>query len=142
MCVDCWETYGKPRLINDKIREAVSLMHRIYTGWECDGTWLHAAPHEPPWYWYQYYDGNMGGGNLHVIIDDWNIDDEMTAPYAPAHGHWMSLTGPPHLLAVERRCYDLLATMTLAEQASALAWHKGYIPGEHAGMPLERHPCA
>ena len=51
MCETCWREYGSPQIINPLIRRAEKLIARVY-------------------------EHGSVGGNLHIVIDDWNIEDE------------------------------------------------------------------
>jgi hypothetical protein len=58
MCRHCWEEEGAPRIDTPAIRSARDLIQRVY-------------------------DFNDVGGGLHVVVDDWNIeDDDLVKRYA------------------------------------------------------------
>lgn len=48
MCMDCWNKYGAPKIVNSKTLGAQELIDEVYVH--------HAA-----------------GGGLHVLLDDWNL---------------------------------------------------------------------
>jgi hypothetical protein len=123
MCIGCWYGYGSPRLVTDAIRETVALIARVY-----EGTYAEEVHYPED----VYYPGNAAGGNLHTILDDWNIDVDETSEYAPTY------TDAPHQHAVERACYDHFRHLTLPERAAALAWYHGYISEDVPGAPVER----
>ena len=97
MCYGCWEEYGKPQIDNEKVREAVEWVREVYE--------YHSA-----------------GGGLHIILDDFNIEDEhieLCDKWIREHG-----AGPG-----EEECLALFKTMTMDERASALALEDGYWGG-------------
>jgi hypothetical protein len=117
MCQDCWQDYGSPVLVNPAIAAAVALIDRVYKG-----TYVNEG----------FYPGHAAGGNLHTMLDDWNLECSSAHPYTPSY------SDAPHQLAVERACYDQLCRLTLEERASALAWYDGYITADIPGAPVER----
>lgn len=117
MCMGCWHEYGAPALVGDRITQAVALIERIYYGDYVQGAWRR---------------GNLAGGNLHNQLDDWNLDDEH---FAGEYDERVYYEHAPHRMALERACYDLLKSMTVAERASALAWYDGFIADSLPGAP-------
>jgi hypothetical protein len=102
VCYGCYEEYGKPEITNERVEAAAALVTKIY----------------------EY---NRVGSNLHIVTDDWNLEDNnidfclnaaRTAPY-----HEIT----PEQRAVEEECCNLLRSMTLQERASVLAIHDGYL---------------
>lgn len=98
MCRTCYEDYGSPAIVTDATRAAADCIHRLYE--------VHGA-----------------GGHLHIVVDDWNLEDgdldwcinKMESdPYGPVD-------------PVERDCAHLLRAMTVEERASALAIEDGYL---------------
>ncbi len=53
MCDGCWDEYGKPDIVNEKTEAALALVRQVY-----------AAPR------------GGAGGRLHIVLDDWNLEDE------------------------------------------------------------------
>jgi hypothetical protein len=51
MCRGCWEEYGECVIDSPSIRAAAAAMDAVYE--------FHCA-----------------GGNLHIVLDDWNLEDE------------------------------------------------------------------
>ena len=115
MCYGCWEEAGKPQIDNEKVRGAVPLIRAVY-------------------------DHSCVGGNLHVVLDDWNLEDGNLefCSYCIDHGGVMppdqcneahesyqaakrANPDPPEQLAAERACCDAFMAMTEAERSSALA---------------------
>jgi len=97
MCVNCWRDRGSPTIDNERTRRAVELIGDVY---ECHGA----------------------GGGLHVILDDFNIDNghmAFCAGYIDSDEYKRDCS--PGRLAAERACLVLLRGMTVDERASALA---------------------
>ncbi len=95
MCSDCYEEYGSPKVLNEAVLEAVHLINSIY-------------------------EFSTVGGNLHIQLDDWNIDDEYWEEFKPFREDSIE-----HELKIERKCFDMMKDMSLEERASALALHYG-----------------
>lgn len=105
MCDSCWERGGSPTIVNEKTRAAVRCMGPVY-----------------------HYNG--AGGGLHVILDDWNVDDatiKWVRGYI-AEPDYMREAGPKRLRA-EQRCLAVFASLSVDERLSALAVHGHIIPG-------------
>ena len=51
MCMDCWQRRGSPSTITPAVRAVLPLIDAVYEH--------HAA-----------------GGGLHIVLDDWNVDDQ------------------------------------------------------------------
>lgn len=116
MCYGCWEEAGKPQIDNEKVRAAVPLIAEVY-GYSCVG------------------------GNLHIVLDDWNIEDgnlefcsgcingagvmPLEDGAADCHQRYndekRKNPDPPDQLAAERACCDAFMAMTEDERSSALA---------------------
>jgi len=113
----------------------VTLIDRVY-----EGEWAPGIAYGTDgWIDADWRPGNLGGGNLHIFLDDWNIDDGYFAgEYYDGASTPEFMTGPPHQLAVERACYDCLKRMTEQERASALAWYEGLITATVGGAPTQR----
>jgi hypothetical protein len=95
MCRHCWEEEGAPRIDTPAIRAARDLIQRVY-------------------------DFNDVGGGLHVVVDDWNIeDDDLVKRYAAPDD------GPEQVVA-EEECLAALRALTQPERASALALYDGF----------------
>jgi len=85
MCISCWQEYGSPKIINENVLSAVEVIRELY-------------------------DESCVGGNLHIVVDDWNIEDENLA--------WC---GAKELSDTEKKCFDALSLLSIGERASALA---------------------
>lgn len=88
MCYGCYEDYGFPTCVSPAVLDAAAKMDA------CD-----------PF------------GDLHVVIDDWNIEDE--------HIEWCR--AKPGLIPLDRAAIDALAALTLDERAAAMAIRDGYL---------------
>lgn len=97
MCVGCWKKYGQPGIINEKTLRAAELVEQVY-------------------------ERAVTGGNLHVQLDDWNLEDEFFDGFKVYHDDLGS-----EQIDIERRCFEAFKAMTLEERASALALHDGWL---------------
>lgn len=109
MCISCYHTeYGAPVALTEKALAAVPLIQAVYAA---EGS----------------------GGNLHIVLDDWNIEDDSVAYCARrlAEGGHRSAGWPDDAyaqqLVVERTCVAAFSAMTVEERATALALHDGFI---------------
>jgi hypothetical protein len=110
MCSGCWEDYGKPELNSPEIQYALRAVQEVY----------------------EY---SCVGGGLHIVLDDWNLEDssvEWCAVHLESPEHWEYLQrDKPDLasaqLAAERRCLALFQPLTVAERASVLARLDGFV---------------
>jgi hypothetical protein len=121
MCYGCWEEAGKPVIDTPAVRAAAAAVEEVYQH-------------------------NCMGGNLHIVLDDWNIEDgnlefcnqcingagvmPLEGSTFPAHLRYndqkRANPDPPEQLAAERKCHDLFAALTIDERASALALNDGF----------------
>jgi len=90
MCKGCWSGYGSPKIITEKVTMAQGLLMALYEA--------HGA-----------------GGNLHILVDDFNIKDSDV--------DWC---GTFELDDVERPVIDLFKSMTVDERGSALAMFENW----------------
>lgn len=97
MCEECYEEYGRPEIFNEVTMLAANLIERVYS-----------------------FSGS--GGNLHIQLDDWNIQDR----YFNEFEVWRDDSTDEQIMA-EKECFLALKAMTLPERASALAIAEGYI---------------
>lgn len=98
MCFGCWVEYGSPTIRNDRTLAAVDLIGAVY-------------------------EHSCVGGNLHVQLDDWNIEDEF---FEGDMTVYKCHEATPEQLAAERACYAAFKAMSLAERASALAFYSRF----------------
>lgn len=121
MCYGCWEESDKVQIDNEKVRAAVPLIEAVY-------------------------DLACTGGNLHIVLDDWNVEDgnldfcdqcikgkgvmPLDGSTFPAHLRYNEEKrlnpDPPEQLAAERACCDAFMAMTEDERLSALALHSKF----------------
>lgn len=106
MCLTCWEKHGSSKIVNAKVKKALLLISDVY-------------------------DHHAAAGGLHVVIDDWNIEDEMISgsiatikskEYMKPEDAWMTKPTPERRRA-ELKCARHLLKMTIDERNSAL-WHE------------------
>lgn len=108
MCQNCYEEYGSPAIINAAVREAAELVRQVF-------------------------DHSVVGGNLHIVLDDWNIEDgSLHHCHKAIQNIQAGYFGPhddidPAQVAIERKCCDAFLKLSLDERASALALFDGYI---------------
>ena len=123
MCYGCWEEAGKPTTDTPAIRAAAASVIALYEHPNC-----------------------IVGGNLHIVTDDWNLEDSNLAfcrhciehagqmpldgSTFPAHLHYnerkRANPDPPDQLAVEQTCLDALAALTEDERYAAMALADGF----------------
>jgi len=96
MCLSCWKSYGRPSVLNNAVIEAAGLIRTVYEH--------HAA-----------------GGNLHVVLDDWNIEDEHLQILSVREGTSRAQR------EAESICLAAMRRLSLAERATALAIVDGLI---------------
>lgn len=108
MCYGCYEEYGAPTTASEAARRAAALVNRVY-------------------------DFSMVGGNLHIVLDDWNIEDSnldycdgvLRNLEAGKPDQWTDIN--PDQNAAERECLNALRALSEKERAAALAVHSGFI---------------
>ena len=93
MCQTCWQDNGSPKIVNDKVKNLVSLIKNLD-------------------------DKFATSGCLHCTIDDWNIEDKYLTG---GLRHKWSPTCNGERRKLENEIYEFLKTMTPEERASALA---------------------
>lgn len=103
MCEGCYEEYGRPTIITDKTMAAASLVRRVY-------------------------EFSCVGGNLHIVLDDWNLQDEnlQFCMDEIKKGGYEGRDSPEEL-AAETECCEAFIALNMDERASALALHEGYL---------------
>ena len=121
MCYGCWEEAGKPQIDTPAVVDAAAAVEAVY-------------------------EHSCVGGNLHIVLDDWNIEDShlefcsqcidgagvmpLDDNAADFHRQYneqrRANPDPPEQLAAERRCCELFKALTEDERASALALHDGF----------------
>jgi hypothetical protein len=101
MCEQCWRDHGAPRLYNAKVQAAADAIARVY-------------------------ELSIVGGNAHVVVDDFNIDDGCIDWNL---GEGLDMNVHKHgeaQIRIERDALEKLRALSLAERASALGLHDGY----------------
>lgn len=94
MCVHCYDAYGRPAVRSERALAAIPLIEAVF-------------------------DENSVGGELHVVLDDWNLEDAS-----------LRLGGLREPNEAEVACLAALQDMTLAERATALAIFDGFLARE------------
>lgn len=94
MCESCWEEEGSPCVDSPEVRAAAKLVAEVYE----------FAP---------------SGGNLHIMLDDWNLEDDSVEFCR----RWLRdhVEGPG-----EETCLTAFEAMSEKERYSALALHSGF----------------
>lgn len=101
MCYSCYEDYGKPTLVTPEIQEAAWLVEKVY-------------------------EFSAVGGNLHIVVDDWNIEDsslDFCDRYIDAEGY----DCPQAQIKAELACLDAFRKLSVPHRAAALAIHEGFL---------------
>src|SRR5690606_30658274 len=110
MCYGCYEEYGFPRIVTASTLAAAEAAKKVY-------------------------EFSCVGGNLHIVLDDWNIEDcnlefcrqSITRIRAGSPEKYDDTT--PEQVDAEDECLKLLEPMSLDERASSLAlWDKFLMP--------------
>ena len=91
MCRSCWDEAGQPAIDTPEVRRAVRLIEDVF--------------HE-----------SGVGGKLHIVIDDWNVEQEH-----------LDFCAGRVVTEAERRCHGALNELSEAERMSALALHGGFL---------------
>lgn len=108
MCEGCWEEYGRSKILNENVLCATELIKNVYE-FDCVG------------------------GNLHVQLDDWNIEDCFFEKFEP-----FDEDVTPEQLESELRCFNAMKLLSLKERASALAIYDGYWSPPNKPLNSER----
>lgn len=124
MCIQCWDGAGRPANRSPVIDRAVELVRALYD--------IHAV-----------------GGPMHVVVDDWNLEDEFLVPYYEGYDDEeldalyvgsvaIAELDPLAPVVVEglgrsmRQICDelsaLLLSMPMEDRMSVLAHHDGLVP--------------
>ncbi len=98
MCYECYtREYGKPGIVNGVTIAAARAIDNVY---HCDAS----------------------GGDAHIVIDDWNLDDGNIRWCIEHADHEDDETREAALA-----CLHMLLRLTVEERASALAISEGFI---------------
>lgn len=109
MCEHCWQEEGAYQIDNPRVREAAKAIEAVF-------------------------DKCCMGGSLHAVIDDWNLeDDNLKTSLQLIEEDYEALPWARDFSresdeqkATQRRCYELLKSLSYQERVSALALHDGY----------------
>lgn len=91
MCQDCWESEGSPKIATPNVLKAVGLL----------GELSYDEAHDGP---------------LHILVADWNIDDESAV-------FCFNEAGEGHICSA---LAEAMVSLSTAERASVLAINAGY----------------
>lgn len=98
MCVECWQRYGATASpIHEDIRCAAVAVKAVY-------------------------DEHETGGQLHVVVDDWNLSDAT-----------LTFCADRVETPAERDCWATLWRLTEQERATVLALAEGFVTDETKG---------
>lgn len=104
MCYNCYKEYGSPKVISDKVRDAVELVTKYDSASYC---------------------------GLHIVVDDWNLEDEHVVWCLKSISLPEEVSGLTERSEEEKTAIvelgTLLLIMTIAERATALAINEGYV---------------
>ena len=97
MCYGCWKEYGSPMIRNEPVMECSRLIAGVYE--------LAAA-----------------GGNLHIVIDDWNLEDGSLEFCKEG----IDEEAMDDKRQAESKCLKAMKALNFDERASAMAIHDGF----------------
>lgn len=100
MCYACWEEAGCPVYDVADVHLAASAVKELYRF--C-----------------------CVGGHLHIVVDDWNVDDS-NLDFCQECIDKNEDGQQESILAIERECLKLLRPLTPSERLSALALEEGF----------------
>ena len=102
MCYSCYKEYGCPAIVNEATKHAAKLVEQVYE-WSCVG------------------------GNAHIVLDDFNIEDS-SIDWCLKDATSLNIRDAcQEQLDVERECLLAFKSLTIEERASALALFEGWI---------------
>lgn len=111
MCRGCWEEYGSPMFLSDRVCKAAVLIEKVY----------------------EQVGGGVGG-NLHIVVDDWNLEDDsikwcMKKRHLRGPGLDWPGARPIEMVPtpIEKECGQALLDLNIKERASALALSEGWL---------------
>lgn len=109
MCENCYREAGSPWIVTDRVHAGSVLYNLVY-------------------------EFSLSGGRLHVVLDDFNIDDSNVAFCAGEIAQAVAEDpGDAIQIAVERACCEVFAVMTRAERATTLGMD--YAPNRDRDVP-------
>lgn len=101
MCYTCWEEAGKPSILNDKTIKAAELINEIY-----------------------YTEDGGAGGNAHLVVDDWNLDDSSIDYCIKDRQNDIA----EETIEACDKCLQFLKTLSMEERHSAMAISCDFLP--------------
>ncbi len=110
MCNGCWKKYGSPKIVNALVLKAATLVDFL-----CDPT-------------------SGCDGPAHVVIDDWNIDDESISKALD-----ILVDGEDGFHSSDDfECLQVLKALPIEQRASALALQAGFFEAKVMIDELQR----
>lgn len=97
MCQNCWIEAGSPIVVSPETTHALKLIEKVYAF-------------------------SPTGGNLHLQLDDDNLEDAFFASFEPFIDD-----APAEQLRVEQECFQLLASMSEDARRTVVGIYDGYI---------------
>jgi hypothetical protein len=107
MCYGCYMEYGEPRIVNEDTLPSASLIDNVY-------------------------DYSDNGGNAHIVVDDWNLEDSHIE-FCIDQIARNPFDSPQEQLDAELWCLEKMLSLSMAERASAMAIHEGWLSNELKG---------
>ena len=101
MCYDCWKEAGSPAIITEETLRVAELIGNIY-------------------------DHSLSGGDAHIVVDDWNLQDGDIA-FCLNQISENEGKNKRERLDAERTALAALHSMSLPERYSAMAIHNRFI---------------
>lgn len=100
MCIDCWRENGAPSVWNEDVKKVVRLIYTVYE-------------HDPV------------GNPLHVVLDDWNLDDCFIG-IDEEDTEWLAQI-PAQAVSAARELIPVFRKLSMEERYSVLAYVHGYL---------------
>jgi len=102
MCSECWRKhYGGVKKYSPEIDAAVEAIAKVY-------------------------EHTMSGGHLHIVVDDFNLEDDSLAFCRRELKAPLMADETQEKRDAEEACLDLLEKLSVEDRAAALALHDGY----------------
>lgn len=101
MCRGCYEEQGSPIAVCETTQQAVDVINEIYRL-------------------------NNVGGNAHIVVDDWNLEDEHI-DFCLDQRNWVFRDASDEQKACEKHALMLLKDMTIDQRFTVLALKEGII---------------
>ena len=99
--MECWKQYSEPKIVNEKTTKAATMIKQVY----------------------EY---NPVGSNLHIVLDDWNLEDNHVKECLNWIGENVHKSTPEQI-EIEKELANMMLAMNMAERASALAISIGWV---------------